>query len=465
MEMHKIREKPTSRNMIPGVSVGPGWSEFRLDLLRHLHRRNPKVRPGKIPGERKVGGQNNMEETVSSLRGLHYHMAHNLRAPLRAIQGFSSELQESYGNALGEEGYDLLRRINDSTVRMEKLIRIYQDYVALSYREFNWRMVGIERLMNTVASRTSSEFETRKPQIEVCPRLPEFWTCPGLLEQILTQLFRNALTYVDPSVAPSIKVWTLENENHLLIFVKDNGIGVAREYQERIFWLFERLAPALKYPGTGMGLPIAQKCASRLGGRISLESELGVGSCFVVELPREPQPRRLSISEKGAQPKGDVTREEKPTKPMGTILLAEDDENEFLLMKMAFGKIGVENVFRRVRNGEEVICYLKAADPFSDRQEYPFPSLLLLDLKMPMMGGFEVLEWIRSQPRYQQLIVAILSASTNTDDVTHAYHSSANSYLVKPDTFGALVEMVSQIKGYWLDLNTIPPSPGEESII
>ena len=401
-----------------------------------------------------------MEETVGSLRGLHYHMVHNLRAPLRAIQGFSCELQETCGGALGEEGYDLLQRINDSSLRMEELIRGYQDYITLNDRRFAWRTVKLERLAGAVASKMSAEFEARKPWIELQQPFPEFWTCPVLLEKILVQLFRNALTYVAPATTPNVKVWAQENETDVHIFVKDNGVGIAPEHRERIFWLFERLAAALEYPGIGMGLPTACKCADRLGGLIRVATDLGAGSCFVIELPKAPRKlpelHDLSVSDADIQSNPNATQENKSIRPMGTILLAEDDENEFLLMKMAFGKVGTENIFRRVKDGEEVIRYLEAMDPFGDRQQYPFPCLLLLDLKMPMMGGFEVLEWIRSRPRYQQLPVTILSASTNGDDVAHAYNSNANSYLIKPDTFSALVEMVSKIKSYWLDLNTSP---------
>lgn len=401
-----------------------------------------------------------MEETAGSLRGLHYHMVHNLRAPLRAIQGFSYELQKTCGGALGEEGHDLLQRINDSSLRMEELIRGYQDYITFNDRKFAWLTVKLECLAGAVAAKMSAEFEGRKPWIELQQPLPEFWTCPVLLEKILVQLFRNALTYVAPATTPSVTVWAQENETHVQIFVKDNGVGIAPEHRERIFWLFERLAAALEYPGIGMGLPIARKCADRLGGLITMATGSGAGSCFVVELPKAPQKLPelpdLSASDADIQSNPNATRENKSREPIGTILLAEDDENEFLLMKMAFGKAGAEKIFRRVKNGEEVIRYLKAMDPFSDRQQYPFPCLLLLDLKMPMMGGFEVLEWIRSRPRYQQLPVTILSASTNGDDVAHAYNSNANSYLVKPDTFSALVEMVSKIKSYWLDLNTNP---------
>ena len=139
-----------------------------------------------------------------------------------------------------------------------------------------------------------------------------------------------------------------------------------------------------------------------------------------------------------------------------TILLAEDDENDFLLMKLAFEKIGAEKIFHRVRDGEEVIQYLKGDNGFRNRQEHPLPSLLLLDLKMPMKGGLEVLNWIRKNPLFKNLVVAILSSSSNEDNITNAYKHHANSYLVKPASLEALTDMTRRIKSYWLELNQNP---------
>ena len=146
-----------------------------------------------------------------------------------------------------------------------------------------------------------------------------------------------------------------------------------------------------------------------------------------------------------------------------TILLAEDDENDFMLMKMAFGRCGSEIALRRVSNGEEVIRYLQREGRYRDREQYPFPRLLLLDLKMPGRSGFEVLSWIRSHPASKPLIVAILTGSANEEDIVRAYKNGANSYLVKPDTIGELVRMAGKIKGYWLELNTNPDCSGEEN--
>lgn len=152
-------------------------------------------------------------------------------------------------------------------------------------------------------------------------------------------------------------------------------------------------------------------------------------------------------------------------KPNKTILLAEDGEDEFLLMKLAFRKLECEDAFRRVRNGEEVIRYLAGEGPYRDRTRYPFPSVVLLDLNMPLKNGFEVLDWIRSNPTMKQLAVTILSGSTNDADIDHAYNGFANSYLVKPTTLDALVKMASVVKTYWTELNTISRFPENEAAV
>jgi CheY-like chemotaxis protein len=140
-----------------------------------------------------------------------------------------------------------------------------------------------------------------------------------------------------------------------------------------------------------------------------------------------------------------------------TILVADDDDNDVLLLKMAFGKFHLEDKLRRVKDGLEAIQYLKGEGQYSDRERYPFPRLLLLDLKMPYKNGFDVLEWIRAQPGIKFLIVAVLTASKDTADVARAYDLCANSYLVKPVTMAGLEQLSQAIKEYWLDLNVSAP--------
>ena len=138
------------------------------------------------------------------------------------------------------------------------------------------------------------------------------------------------------------------------------------------------------------------------------------------------------------------------------ILVAEDDENDLLLLRRAF-KVGrLANPVRVVRNGEEVIAYLKGEDKYADRREYPLPALLLLDLKMPRKNGFEVLEWIRQEPGLNLLRVVVLTSSDRLSDVNRAYRLGANSFLVKPFDLGDFARLVQAISGYWLWMSRAP---------
>ena len=133
----------------------------------------------------------------------------------------------------------------------------------------------------------------------------------------------------------------------------------------------------------------------------------------------------------------------------GVILLAEDQEDEVMLLRRAFAKARFLNPLHVVSNGEEAIAYLKGEGKYANREEYPMPSLLLLDLKMPRKDGFEVLQWIRQQPSLRELRVVVLTASDQIRDVNRAYEMGANSFLVKPIEFNHFLDMSRALKGYW----------------
>ncbi len=138
------------------------------------------------------------------------------------------------------------------------------------------------------------------------------------------------------------------------------------------------------------------------------------------------------------------------------ILVAEDQEDEAILIRRAFEKAGVINPIHIVRNGEDVLAYLKGEGPYSNRDEYPLPQLLLLDLKMPKMDGFEVLQWVRQQPGLAALRIVVLTCSQDIRDVNKAYKLGANSFLVKPVDFKNFAELANSLQGYWLWLNVDP---------
>jgi CheY-like chemotaxis protein len=143
-----------------------------------------------------------------------------------------------------------------------------------------------------------------------------------------------------------------------------------------------------------------------------------------------------------------------------TILLAEDREEDIIIIQKAFERGDIRNPLFVVRNGEEVIDYLAGIGRFSDRDRYPLPALLLLDLKMPRADGFDVLRWLETQPELALLRVVVLTSSEDIRDVSKAYQLGANSFLVKPLDFHNTVAMVETIRDYWLRINmTSGPSP------
>ncbi len=138
----------------------------------------------------------------------------------------------------------------------------------------------------------------------------------------------------------------------------------------------------------------------------------------------------------------------------GTILLAEDDPNDVILFRRAMGIASLSpESLHVVRDGEEAISYLSGQAAYADRDCYPLPALLLLDLKMPRKSGLEVLSWLRRQPELRHLIVVFLTSSNSAEDIRLAYEAGVNSYLVKPVEFSELVEMIRNVGIYWLDFN------------
>ena len=139
-----------------------------------------------------------------------------------------------------------------------------------------------------------------------------------------------------------------------------------------------------------------------------------------------------------------------------TILHVEDDPNDVLLVNRAIQKSNATMIVRSVTDGDQALAYLAGRDSFAERQEYPLPNLVLLDLKMPRKSGLEVLSWIRQQPKLKRMVVVIFTSSKHDQDINRAYELGANSYLVKPVGFDALQETMKQVNHYWGQLNQAP---------
>lgn len=144
-----------------------------------------------------------------------------------------------------------------------------------------------------------------------------------------------------------------------------------------------------------------------------------------------------------------------------TILLVEDNPDDVFVMKRALKKAQITNLLQVVRDGREALSYLSGAGDHADRERYPLPFIVFLDLKLPYLHGFEVLRWIRQQPSLDASLVIVLTSSAESKDNERAYALGARSYLVKPPTPEALRAVMDSLKNYWLSFyHSTPVSIG-----
>lgn len=140
-----------------------------------------------------------------------------------------------------------------------------------------------------------------------------------------------------------------------------------------------------------------------------------------------------------------------------TILLVEDSEDDVFFMTRAFTAAGLLTPLARVENGQKAIDYLSGKPPYDERTRFPLPSLVLLDLKMPFLSGFEVLRWIRNRSSCARVPVIVFTTSNQERDVETAYELGANAYIVKPDRPEECSDLAALIKRFWLEANVPPP--------
>jgi PAS domain S-box-containing protein len=225
-----------------------------------------------------------LQEANSELEAFAYSIAHDLRAPLRSIQGFSEALLEDYADRLDATGRSYSDRIIASTKRMDNLITDLLAYSRLSRTEIQLNALNLTSIMAEVLTQLEAELQEHKAKVIVEESLPIVMGHRTTLVQVFTNLIANAVKFVACDVQPRVRVWPEESDEWIRIWVEDNGIGIAPQYQERIFQVFERLHSSDTYPGTGIGLAIVRKGVERMEGQVGVESQVGQGSRFWIEL-------------------------------------------------------------------------------------------------------------------------------------------------------------------------------------
>ncbi len=224
-----------------------------------------------------------LREMVGELEHFSYSITHDMRAPLRAMAGYAKLLREEYGRQVEPDGQEYLRRIAVAAERMDKLIGDALSYSQVVRAEFTLEPVNVVALLRGMID---SYPNLHPPQAEI--RLegdfPLVLGNEAALTQCFSNLLGNAVKFVAPGTAPRVRVWAEPKDDGVRLWFEDNGIGIPKDSQQRIFDMFQRLDK--QYEGTGIGLALVRKNAERMGGKVGVESEPGRGSRFWLELKK-----------------------------------------------------------------------------------------------------------------------------------------------------------------------------------
>jgi two-component system sensor kinase len=250
----------------------------RIEKVRTLRNLNKELKREAIK----------LEDANNELEAFAYSVSHDLRVPLRAIDGFSRIVIEDYEDKLDDEGIRLLNIIRENTKKMGQLI---DDILLLSRagrQEMNVSEQDIASIAQNVYGEFGQEKEGRNIDFIVDENLPRAQADRALLTQVLTNLIGNALKFTREEEVAKIEVGSKEDTDDYIYFVKDNGAGFNMKYYDKLFGLFQRLHSQEEFEGTGVGLSIVQRIISRHGGRVWGEGEVDKGATIYFSLPKDP---------------------------------------------------------------------------------------------------------------------------------------------------------------------------------
>jgi len=231
------------------------------------------------------GNVNELERINHELEEFNYVVAHDLKAPLRSIYSFSQLLIRTDGENISKSGKDYVDFIQQSALRLQKTIEDLLSFSSIDKTESAETEVNLNEVLDHALDNLQGTIEVQNVQIQR-KDLPTLRANPAHMLQVFQNLIGNGIKYQPADNQPIISIDSVSKENEWLFAVKDNGIGIDKQYEDKVFRIFQRLHSAEQYSGTGIGLPIVKKIIESNGGKIWFESELGKGTTFFFTLPK-----------------------------------------------------------------------------------------------------------------------------------------------------------------------------------
>ncbi|RWX13093.1 response regulator [Rhizobium hidalgonense] len=380
-----------------------------------------------------------LEQKRQSLEIFTRAMAHDLKEPLRTIKSFSRILHGS--PALPADDRELLDYVLSAADHMEDLIVKVSGFTRLEASGGpELTPVSLSAVLDQVEDNLRQQTESRGAVI-IRGALPEVMGDATLLTQLLQNLVSNAIRYCEQKI-PEVTISGEAHGDMCRLTVRDNGPGIDPQHRELIFQPFKRLV-GRGIEGTGLGLAICRRIAQLHGGSIWCEAETGPGATFILDVPLaetrlEPPPAAaVAHSGKPAEQPGEGAGR------LAEVLLVEDSPADIQLLKIKLMRREKVNFNLHVAtNGREAMRLLEERAGIA---EVPQIDLMLLDINMPIMDGFEVLRALSADIRLSQIPVCILSTSSDESDVRRARNLGARAYMVKPPTLQQLEEALEYV--------------------
>jgi PAS domain S-box-containing protein len=381
------------------------------------------------------------------------NMSHELRTPMNAILGFSNLMrreaditksQKEKLDIVNSSGEHLLSLIND----VLDMAKIEAGRLQLAFKPFD-----LPHMLRDVVNmmRLRAEEKELSLQLDLSSETPRYIKGDeGRLRQILVNLVGNAVKFTDHggiTIRPSAAEGDQVDIQQLLIEVEDSGSGIAPEDQERLFQPFVQLAESKVQKGTGLGLAITRQFVQLMGGNVSVESTLGKGSIFRIELPVELA-SDIDVAAQHANTHMEDVCGLAPGQPAYRILIAEDNRvNQMLLMKL-MADLGLDT--KVTDNGKECVEVF---------QEWP-ADLIWMDWRMPVMDGAEATRRIRTLPKGQDVRIIALTASVFNDERHVLFEAGINEFVHKPYRFHEIYDCMARHLGMKY-IYTTPSKPAQ----